>query len=90
MDDAERYRFTTMMSAIIGPSVRAQMVISAVVRILHHEIPQWKAESIPVLTAAADDYMTAIEDEFLAATPPSDNAVSNTVSLESLGDVFDL
>jgi len=66
---AERAR---LMAQIVGPWVlRASILLSAVTLVLGEAIPDWRIEAIPVLCAAADEYMTQVEDAFesLILTP---------------------
>ena len=60
--DAQLVNFVT---GLIGhDAMRAQIVLAALFMILNEIVPDWNAESIPLLCAAADDFMTEVEDAF--------------------------
>jgi hypothetical protein len=77
------YRVATVVQQIGEPALYTDMCMSTLMAVLMNQITDWIPEAIPVLAEAADDYMTEVEDVFLAE--PSDTGTSQeTVSYESL------
>ena len=72
------YRLDLMAAQLGSSPLYAAMCLTTTLAILQDTITNWAPESIPVLCAAADEYMTLVEDVFLEASSdihPEDDAV---------------
>lgn len=65
---AEAHRLAAMATIVGEPLLRAQICILAVTAILLEGVTDWALESIPLLCSASDEYMSEVEDAFLAAS----------------------
>ena len=71
--ESEAYRRTEQLKQSVSvPALYANMAISALLLIVLDTIDEWLVEAIPILAAAADDFMTEVEDEFFAREQPDD------------------
>ncbi len=63
-------QFAFLVQGLAGEDMlRAQVVLCALLLILGDAVPNWTAEAVPLLCAAADEYMTRVEDVFFSMAP---------------------
>jgi len=62
---ATAQRVAAMVSLVAEPAMKGQLCIVAAAGILSEKIPDWTRESLLLLAASADDYLTEVEDKFL-------------------------
>lgn len=69
--------------SVLSSALHANMCMSAIHLIVMDIIDEWRADAIPVLASAADDFMTLVEDEFLTSDLPS-GSDAETVGYEAV------
>jgi hypothetical protein len=67
-DESLLHRYTELSNLALAPASYAQMSIAVLIAIVVDGLDNWLPEAIPILSAAADDYMTEVEDAFLSKT----------------------
>jgi hypothetical protein len=77
------YHLTSMSQQVGKAPLYADMCIDTLVGIITDYIADWTPEAIPVLAEAADDYITEVEDVFLAESVVATES-GETVGYESL------
>ena len=82
-DGSHSHRFASLNQQIGKHALYADMCIDTLMGVLTDQFSQWIPEALPVLARAADDYMTEVEDVFLAEFPATKES-GEAVGYESL------
>jgi len=77
------YRLTTLMQEAGEFASYADMCANALIAVFTDEITDWSPDSILMLAEIADEYMTYVEDVFLAR-PHRDEERQDTVDFDSV------
>lgn len=77
-------QYTDKLTVVTTNALYAQLVTLAIMAIILDKIDDWRPESIPVLAAAADDYMVEVEDVFLTDISFDQDADGPPVAFEDV------